>query len=93
MVEGGFREAIARFHLHPSVEIDPERCCLMLPQGARVSWRATGGTWQIRPELWHPGFGVSEAAHGLEIRLDGPACTFELAWDPTLSFECGGSAC
>jgi len=82
LLEGVFRHAIARFHLHPGVTAtgDGIKGALLLEGGQTVRWRLTGGHGSITPSTWHPEFGVSIPTHCLEVRLARRDCTLTLEW-------------
>ncbi|MCC7279666.1 MAG: heparinase II/III-family protein [Chromatiaceae bacterium] len=87
-IEGEYRTAIARFHLHPAIRVamdpggdgDQASGYLDLPGGQQVRWQSTGGAARLVPDAWHPQFGLSEAAHCLELRLASAECRLHLAW-------------
>jgi uncharacterized heparinase superfamily protein len=86
-IEGGFDTAVARFHLHPAVEIELDQRdagtgVLRLATGERCRWRLTGGAVQLLPGLWHPEFGHSLPNHCLVLHLNTDTATLELVWDP-----------
>jgi uncharacterized heparinase superfamily protein len=78
-VSGTFAHAIARFYLHPSVEILAEQG-LRLPDGKCVQWSVGGGTPRLVHSIWHPEFGVSIANQCIEIPFEGPEISFQLSW-------------
>lgn len=78
-VSGTFAQAIARFYLHPSVEILTEQA-LRLPNGECVQWSVGGGTPRLVPSLWHPEFGASIANQCIEIQFERPEVSFQLHW-------------
>jgi len=82
-IEGGFGEAVARFHLHPAVAATGEGSAgvLRLPGGQEVRWQATGGTVRAVASTWHPAFGRSLPCTRLELVLDGPRVTMEFSWN------------
>jgi len=85
VVEGGFSEAVGRWHVHPTVRIatDGGDCqgWLILPQGQRVRWQVTGGKCRIVPSTYHPEFGVSEKSRCLEVRLPAGKCDISFCWE------------
>lgn len=78
-VGGNFAQAIARFHLHPDVEILGEQT-LRLAGGELVQWSVDGGTPSIVHGSWHPEFGVSVGNQCIEIRFDRAEVAFKLDW-------------
>lgn len=79
-IEGQFTEGVARFFLHPWVQVLPDGG-LMLASGHRVRWRASGGTAQVRASTWHPEFGASQANHCIEVRFSGRELVIEFVWE------------
>ncbi len=87
-IEGEYRTAIARFHLHPAIRVamdpggvgDQASGYLYLPGGQQVRWQSAGGAARLIPDAWHPQFGLSEAGHCLELRLASAECRLHLAW-------------
>lgn len=82
-IEGGFGEAVARYHLHPEVAATGEGSAgaLRLPGGQALRWSATGGTVRAVASTWHPAFGRSLPCTRLELVFDGPRATMEFSWD------------
>lgn len=82
-IEGGFSEAVARYHLHPAVAAfgDGRGGVLRLPDGHAVRWSVAGGSARIVPSTWHPEFGRSIASSCIELIFDGPQAAMELVWD------------
>lgn len=82
-VEGGFGEAVARYHLHPAVAVVGEGSygVLRLPDGQAVRWSAVGGAVRSVVSTWHPEFGQSIPSRRLEIVFEGPQATMEFSWD------------
>ncbi len=78
-VSGIFTQAIARFHMHPAIEISAEQA-LRLPNGRWVQWSVGGGTPRVVPSLWHPEFGVSIANQCIEVEFEGPEVSVYLHW-------------
>ena len=84
-VEGRFGSAVARFHLHPALEVtvDASRSsgCLRLPGGHAVHWRVSGGSPRVEPSLYRPEFGRVDPTQCLAVEFDSTsrAC-MELTW-------------
>jgi uncharacterized heparinase superfamily protein len=85
-IEGGYGEAIARFHLHPDVSADADGSGAFgrssLPDGTTLDWSVEGGTAIVVADVWCPEFGLQRPASCLEVRLTQPACCLVLTWDP-----------
>ncbi len=82
-IDGRFREAVARFHLHRDVDAEGEggEGVLRLADGRPVRWRVAGGDARIVPSTWHPEFGLSVPSRCLEVRLRSAACAMDFEWD------------
>ncbi|MBE0621686.1 MAG: alginate lyase family protein [Burkholderiales bacterium] len=78
-VGGTFTNAIARFFLHPGVEILTEQA-LRLPNGERAQWSVSGGTPRLARSSWHPEFGVSIPNQCIEIEFEGSEISLQLHW-------------
>jgi len=82
-VAGGSHNAVARFHLHPSIAIagDGRAGKFRLPGGQSIRWRALQGAGRIEPSMYHPEFGVAVPSHCLAVELaDGRQGCIEYAW-------------
>ena len=82
-MEGGFHEAVARYYLHPAVEVigDGNNGLLKLSEGRVVRWSTEGGTARIVSASWHPEFGLSVPSKCIEILFEGRKTSMKLAWD------------
>lgn len=83
-IEGGFREALGRFHFHPDVSvsaIDRERGKAVLPDQKTIFWEVSGGEARIESSTYHPEFGKSLANRVLEVRFLGPRATVFFRWN------------
>ncbi len=84
-VDGGFGEAVARWHLHPDVRVGTDGAdgqgWLMLPAGQRVRWQVTGGECRIVPTTWHPEFGVSIFCSCIEVKITSARGTVKFSWE------------
>lgn len=83
-LEGSWSRAVARFHIHPDVRVEPG------PKGNgvtlyvgdhRLLCRADGGEIRVRPSTYHPEFGRSEESVCIEITMTTATlrCLFEWA--------------
>jgi uncharacterized heparinase superfamily protein len=87
-IEGIHGEAVARFHLHPSITVDMAGMDdngasiggLRLPGGRVLVWRVGNGTVSVEPDVWHPEFGLHQPSRCLAVRIVGGYCRFDLAW-------------
>jgi uncharacterized heparinase superfamily protein len=77
-ITGHFERAVARFYLHPLIDLDDQR--LQLPNGRVCRWSIVGGVPSLTNAHWYPEFGASEANRCLEVVLDGDRLIFELVW-------------
>lgn len=82
-VEGGFGQAIARFHLGldvtATVEADGRSGELALPSGRRVRWR-TSAPARIEADEWSPEFGRREPTLQLVAPFSGPILGTQFDW-------------
>lgn len=73
-VEGRFQSAVARFHLHPAVEVMLDESGasgrLRLPGGKDVRWRSSAGSTQLEPSYYAPEFGRREPTKCLALHFD-----------------------
>ena len=72
--------AVARFHLHPAVEIG-EGSTLRLPDRTVIRWSAEGGPCRITKGRWRPCFGREEPNHCIEVPLLDGRQRFSIRWD------------
>ena len=81
-IEGAFREAVARYHVHPAVTVTIDRAggVLTLRDGHTITWTAVGGSVRVRPSTWHPAFGESIASNCIELVFAGPQATMAFSW-------------
>jgi uncharacterized heparinase superfamily protein len=85
MLAGRFRDAVARFHLHPDVLRDmgssPDDLAWKVD-----SWALTasiiGGRPRCVPSTYHPRFDVSLPNFCVESRWDQPAHELQVRWSP-----------
>lgn len=82
-IEGEFRAAVARYYLHPAVEVvgTGTHMQLVLPDGRRVRWSVEGGAARVVFATWHPEFGVSVPSRLIEVLLDGREVRSIFSWD------------
>jgi uncharacterized heparinase superfamily protein len=88
VIDGSFRRAESRLHLHPAIAVESgeeergaaDRLMLRLPDGRRVSLRVQGGTLRVEPATWHPRFGESIATHCIVSRLGAATLHARLEW-------------
>lgn len=87
-ISGEFHGAEARFHLHPTVQVeetivDGDRgivAILKLPQGQRVSVALEGGELRQESTTWHPEFGRSVPNICLVIEFPHAIARARIAW-------------
>jgi uncharacterized heparinase superfamily protein len=79
-IDGVFRSAVARFHLHPAVQAEADNT-LRLGSGHSLNWTVKGGDARLVPASWHPEFGTSLASHCLEVTFAGTEVTTEFFWE------------
>jgi uncharacterized heparinase superfamily protein len=71
--------AVARFHLHPAVEIG-DGSTLRLPDRTVIHWSAGNAAWRVTEGRWRPGFGRSEPNRCIEVPLVGGQQRFTIRW-------------
>jgi uncharacterized heparinase superfamily protein len=83
VIEGGFCEAVARFHLHPDVSIErkDDRGYLRLPSGQHLCWHVPEGQVAVARSIWCPEFGLSVSTQCLKVRFIGPSVRTRFSWD------------
>ncbi len=84
-VEGRFKSAVARFHLHPAVECTLDESgssgCFRVPGGQEVHWRASGGATRVERSFYCPEFGRRDPTQCVAVEFDGAASIcMELTW-------------
>ncbi len=74
-LSGRYREAVARFHLHPEVEVrtDEHGLLLVLPKGEACRVDFSGGSVEVQPGTWHPELGLSVPSRCIAVTFNGPA--------------------
>jgi uncharacterized heparinase superfamily protein len=85
-IAGRFRTAQAFFHLHPQIEVrqhadaEVELRAPRLPAVLRMSFEPAAAV-AIRPDTWHPGFGVARANRHIVVDFAAPVLASRLEWD------------
>jgi len=84
-VEGEFSSAVARFHMHPSVEISfdagQNAGALQLAGGQVVRWQAVRGKAHIEESRYSPEFGGWKSTRCLALDLaEASGSCLELVW-------------
>jgi uncharacterized heparinase superfamily protein len=74
----GSLPAVARFHLHPAVEMI-DQSTLRLPDSTVVRW-STRSPARVREGLWRPGFGRKAPNHCIEVDLVAGRQAITLEW-------------
>ena len=82
LIDGRYKAAVARFHLHPDTSADygSGARTLRLPQGQEISLEVDGGRLKTRNTTWHPEFGLSVPSQCLDITVSAPVCTTTFTW-------------
>jgi hypothetical protein len=87
-VDGRFRRAVARYHLHPAVSVQPASAtgggtvvALALPGGRRARLVIERGMAALEPSSWHPAFGRSVSTHCVAVVLDEGRARVHIEWD------------
>ena len=80
---GHYEQAVARFHLHPEIEVVNNPDALALHQGSRwiasVRFEGEGGI-RVAPSSWHPTFGKSIPSLCIEVELCGGFLKTYIDW-------------
>lgn len=90
-VLGKFGHAEARFHLHPSIELDDEfmasgrgeKVVLKLPQGQEIRFSVEGGVLRKEAAIWHSEFGYGEPNLCLVVDFSREVLRTHLEWGGT----------
>ncbi len=84
-IKGRFDVAVARYFLHPEVEVESNRSLhageLRLKGCTSIRWRATGGEVRVVSSSFHPEFGLSLPSHCIEVTFTEASCEIEFSWD------------
>jgi len=80
-----FRGAVARFYLHPLVQvvsnnIKDGRVVLQLPCGQKVDLEIEGGRLDLNVTTWHPSFGVSDSNLCLSVSFQSATVKTKIGW-------------
>ncbi len=82
-VQGGFRQAVAYYHLHPDTRVSfvggAENGEIEL-DGHTVRWSVLGGKVSIEDSTFHPEFGMSIPNQVIKVMFSGVEAVFTLAW-------------
>lgn len=87
IIEGAFRTAESRLHLHPDVQpigaldIETAERTLRLANGTAMTVRVEGGSMRVEVASWHPRFGESVPTHCLVIRFTGTSLRTQVDWE------------
>ena len=70
---GGFKRAVAFFHLHPLVSVVNEggALVLLLGHGQRCKVVVAGGSVGVEKCTWHPEFGISQPSKRISVIFSG----------------------
>ena len=82
-IEGDFQAAVARYFLHPSVQVTGHGQAgeLVLPDGQVMIWSVAGGVARVVSATWHPEFGISLPSQCVEIQFDGAEAAIDFSWE------------
>lgn len=73
-IEGGFQNAVARYHFHPDMEVELTQADagkVKLPGGGEISFRVVHGLGRLEVSTYHPGFNVNLANRCLSVAFSG----------------------
>ncbi|MBL8510736.1 MAG: alginate lyase family protein [Betaproteobacteria bacterium] len=81
-IEGEFRVAVARYYLHPTVQVTGQGQAgqFILPAGQIVKWSVAGGFARVVPATWHPEFGLTVPSQCVEIQFEGAEVAMDFSW-------------
>lgn len=82
-IEGGLYPAVARYHLHPAVEVDQVEGRggrLLLPGNRTIRWQAIAGEVELAHSSYHPEFGQSLPCRCLDVHLRGMHAALIFSW-------------
>lgn len=81
-LSGRYREAIARYHLHPDVRVtfDGVSGGELVWGAKKIRWRVSGGDVATVVSTWHPEFGRAIPNCCIELKMSGPTSQMELSW-------------
>lgn len=81
-IEGEFRVAIARYYLHPTVQVTGRGQAgqFILSAGQIVNWSVAGGVARVVPATWHPEFGLTVPSLCVEIQFEGAEVAMDFSW-------------
>lgn len=87
-IEGSFKHAQARFHIHPDIALEDSHTSLektteqtmRLPQGQEVHVSVEGGTLRSEATTWHPEFGASIPNRCFVIDIAGSTLRTLIKW-------------
>jgi uncharacterized heparinase superfamily protein len=84
-IDGAFRAAEARFHFHPSVQVQmgpqQDRGVIILPDGSEIAWRLDAGHARLDASTWHPRFGASQPNVCLAVKVVDGASIVHFHWN------------
>jgi uncharacterized heparinase superfamily protein len=77
------RSAIARFHLHPDIQLEASRANRVdvRASGHRLVWSVEGAESDVEQSTYHPQFGLSIPNLCLVARMRGLEAACEFVWD------------
>jgi hypothetical protein len=82
-IEGHFRCAEGRFHIHPSlrpVVVGETILIGGMPSGREVRVSCERGTLELQPSTWHPAFGSSVPSYCIVARFAGASICTHVEW-------------
>jgi uncharacterized heparinase superfamily protein len=82
-IEGTFREAVARYHFHPEVQVELTAAGKgrgILPGGRTFTFGVAKGLASLVDTTYHPEFNVSLPIRCLEVAFNGPETRVVFSW-------------
>jgi len=82
-IQGGFKSAVAYYHLHPGVRAcfdDEGNGRFEIAGGRTAKWSVTGGQVSIEGSTYHPEFGLSISNQVIKVVFGGSKVVFSMQW-------------
>jgi uncharacterized heparinase superfamily protein len=84
-IAGKFQSGEARFMLHPSVSVEDApnadgSVVLRTQRGASIRVQIEGGSLELKPATWHPGFGRSETTQCVVVNFQSATIRTTISW-------------
>jgi uncharacterized heparinase superfamily protein len=82
LLAGSFSKAVARFHLHPLIEINQLSLnhCDLCFDGHAVSFTSDGAELRVVSKDYYPSFGLNQETNCIELTFTEKHCIAEISW-------------